>query len=105
MYMATRKVTNVAIAIFAPSPQELALVLMAPKVPSNRTGFYNPFGTLGFVAVTFRCRVTTVGRAESMVLAETANAYSLPQTAGCDRPLPSNQIANFPKTSIGADAP
>jgi hypothetical protein len=24
---------------------------------------------------------------------------------GCDRPLPSNQIANFPKTSIGADAP
>jgi hypothetical protein len=42
--MATRKLADVAIAIFAASLQGLALVLMAPKVPSNRTGFYKPFG-------------------------------------------------------------
>jgi hypothetical protein len=61
VHMATRKVAAKAIAIFAPSLYEFALVLMTPKVQPNRIAFYNPFGNVGFVAVTFRCRMATFG--------------------------------------------
>jgi hypothetical protein len=81
VHVATKKVTDVAIAIFAPSLRQVTLVLMAPKVSSNRTGFYKPFGNVGFVGVTFQCRLATIGRLEPVASAATANAYSRPQGA------------------------
>jgi hypothetical protein len=44
----------------------------------------------------FRYRYRLVLAVESVALAATANAYSRPRAALGDRPLQSNEIANFP---------